>query len=88
MKSSIAVSLLFGTVVLLTGCAGQSPDAMTAMRVMSGSEPPQPVSTQSAQAAAPDQATTGKTRAEVYQELIDSEKSGELTTLDNTVYAH
>lgn len=32
--------------------------------------------------------TVGKTRAEVYQELIRSEQSGEMQRLDSTLYAN
>ncbi|MEJ0003917.1 MAG: DUF4148 domain-containing protein [Pararobbsia sp.] len=87
MKSLIAASLLLGGVASLSGCVNLSPDEMIAMRVMSGAEAPQPASTPSAQAAAAPQAS-GKTRAEVYQELVEAEKNGEVESLNATVYAH
>jgi hypothetical protein len=34
------------------------------------------------------QATGGKTRAQVYQELVHAEKDGQLAYLNSTVYAH
>ena len=34
------------------------------------------------------QATTGKTRAQVYQELVHAEKDGQLAYLNSTLYAH
>ncbi|NPT41341.1 DUF4148 domain-containing protein [Paraburkholderia sp. 1N] len=34
------------------------------------------------------QATAGKTRAQVYQELVHAEKDGQLAYLNSTLYAH
>jgi hypothetical protein len=34
------------------------------------------------------QATGGKTRAQVYQELVHAEKDGQLAYLNSTLYAH
>lgn len=34
------------------------------------------------------QANTGKTRAQVYQELVHAEKDGQLDYLNSTLYAH
>ncbi|WNC88543.1 DUF4148 domain-containing protein [Paraburkholderia sp. FT54] len=34
------------------------------------------------------QATVEKTRAQVYQELVQAEKNGQLATLDSTLYWH
>jgi hypothetical protein len=34
------------------------------------------------------QATAGKTRAQVYQELVHAEKDGQLAYLNSTIYAH
>jgi Domain of unknown function (DUF4148) len=34
------------------------------------------------------QPLAGKTRAEVYQELVHAEQDGQLATLNRTVYAH
>jgi hypothetical protein len=34
------------------------------------------------------QAVAGKTRAQVYQELVHAEKDGQLAYLNSTVYAH
>jgi Domain of unknown function (DUF4148) len=34
------------------------------------------------------QATTGKTRAQVYQELVHAEQDGQLNYLNSTIYAH
>lgn len=34
------------------------------------------------------QATAGKTRAQVYQELVHAEQDGQLNYLNSTIYAH
>jgi hypothetical protein len=34
------------------------------------------------------QATAGKTRAQVYQELVHAEQDGQLDYLNSTLYAH
>jgi hypothetical protein len=34
------------------------------------------------------QANTGKTRAQVYQELVHAEQDGELNYLNSTIYSH
>jgi hypothetical protein len=34
------------------------------------------------------QATVGKTRAQVYQELVHAEQDGQLNYLNSTIYAH
>jgi hypothetical protein len=34
------------------------------------------------------QPTVGKTRAQVYQELVHAEQDGQLNYLNSTVYAH
>ena len=34
------------------------------------------------------QATPGKTRAQVYRELVHAEKDGQLAYLNSTIYAH
>ncbi|WP_144154309.1 DUF4148 domain-containing protein [Paraburkholderia sp. BCC1885] len=44
---------------------------------------------QAGQWVSPDaQANTGKTRAQVYQELVQAEKDGQLDYLNSTIYAH
>ncbi len=87
MKGFIVCGVLLSSLLSLSACADQTPSEAAAVRVMSGSEPPQPLSAQDIQAAQ-SPAGAGKTRAEVYQELVNSEKSGEWETLNSTLYAH
>jgi hypothetical protein len=47
-----------------------------------------PAGAQAPQWAAPHAAYTGKTRAQVYAELVEAQRSGQLAYLNRTVYAH
>ena len=48
----------------------------------------QPQQSQSQWVSPDSQPLAGKTRAEVYQELVHAEQDGQLATLNRTVYAH
>jgi uncharacterized protein YdeI (BOF family) len=48
----------------------------------------QPQQTQSQSVPSYDQPIAGKTRAEVYQELVQAEQDGQLATLNRTLFAH
>jgi uncharacterized protein YdeI (BOF family) len=48
----------------------------------------QPQQTQSQSVSPYDQPSAGKTRAEVYQDLVHAEQDGQLATLNRTLYAH
>lgn len=86
MKKAIYCVLLAGAAITASAsvfAAGLSPEEVQATHVMAGSEPPVQVS------QAPQQANAGpKTRAQVYQELVDAERSGEVTRLNDTLYAN
>ena len=82
MKKIICCGILFSAVVSASAFA-LTPEEIQATHVMSGSE--QPVAVQHTQ----DQVQSApKTRAQVYQELVDAERSGEINQLNSTVYVH
>lgn len=86
MKSTICGAVSFVATLMISASAiagGLTPEEVQATHVMAGSEQPVPVP-QSAQ-----QVNSGpKTREQVYQELVDAERSGEINLLNATVYAH
>lgn len=89
MKSLIILWALSIAVASLSACTALTPEESDAVRVMSGSEQPQPtLGAKTQQQSAKPDSNGGKTRAEVYQELIDSERSGEMEYLNSTLYAH
>ncbi|MEW6344661.1 MAG: DUF4148 domain-containing protein [Pseudomonadota bacterium] len=90
MKSLMIAIALVGTTATASAFAQSSPPA-----------PQQPAAaTQMAQNSSADvqqdgqwvppdaQANTGKTRAQVYQELVHAEQDGELNYLNSTIYSH
>jgi hypothetical protein len=87
MKSLITAGIFLGLIVTLSACTTLTPDEEAAMRIESGAAPPQSATTQSSQTTASN-STSGKTRAQVYQELVNSEKSGEMEYLNSTLYSH
>ncbi|MFP3248282.1 MAG: DUF4148 domain-containing protein [Paraburkholderia sp.] len=80
MKSLMIAIALVGTTATASAFAQSSPPA-----------PQQPAADvqQDGQWVPPDaQANTGKTRAQVYQELVHAEQDGELNYLNSTIYSH
>jgi hypothetical protein len=61
-------------------------NAATSMQVAANSTPT--ISAAGTWVAPYGQATAGKTRAQVYQELVHAEKDGQLAYLNSTIYAH
>ncbi|CAM2153285.1 DUF4148 domain-containing protein [Pararobbsia alpina] len=86
MKKAIFCAMLIGASVTASAsvfASGLSPEEIQATHVMAGSE--QPVQVQQA----PQDINAGpKTRAQVYQELVDAERSGVVEKLNATLYAN
>jgi hypothetical protein len=86
MKARITV---FAAAVLFTGAQAHAQSTQ-------GGAPGNPEWAPQSTAAAPaaqwtpsySSAAAGKTRAQVYQELVDARRSGELDRLNRTIYAH
>ena len=86
MKKVLLCAMVLGATITASAsvfAGGMSPEEIQATHVMAGSEPPVqvPVNAQAANSGP-------KTRAQVYQELVDSERSGQLEQLNATLYAN
>jgi hypothetical protein len=86
MKKAILCALVIGASVSASAsvfASGLSPEEIQATHVMAGSEPPVQVKQE------PQAVNSGpKTRAQVYQELVDAERSGVVEQLNSTLYAN
>jgi hypothetical protein len=84
MKKAICCVMLLGATMASASvfANGLSADEIQATHVVAGSEAP-------VQVPASQDLTSGpKTRAQVYQELVNSERSGQYSQLNSTLYAH
>ncbi len=85
MKTMLSIVIVSVAAVVATPSFAQSTSQSPAGSVVSSSD----VAQQSATTWQPDgQASSGKTRAQVYQELIHAQQDGQLAYLDRTLYAH
>jgi hypothetical protein len=86
MKKALFCAMLFGASIAASAsvfASGLTPEEVQATHIMAGSEPPVQVQ------QAPQDVTTGpKTRAQVYNELVNAERSGEVERLNATLYAN
>jgi hypothetical protein len=85
MKKAICCAMLLGATFAASATVfanGLSAEEIQATHVVAGSEAPVQVQ------ASQDVTSSPKTRAQVYQELVDSERSGQYSQLNSTLYAH
>lgn len=94
MKALIIVAAFAG-VVATTSAFAQSTNAGAASQAAQPATAAQVASNDTAPTVAPGgwvppygQPVAQKTRAQVYQELVEAEKDGQLAYLNSTVYAH
>ncbi|WP_158602021.1 DUF4148 domain-containing protein [Pararobbsia silviterrae] len=84
MKKAMFCVVLMGATVAASASAfagSLSPEEVQATHVLAGSEPPVQIQQTS------QQMNSGpKTRAQVYQELVDAERSGQVSQLNATLY--
>ncbi|ALP68511.1 DUF4148 domain-containing protein [Paraburkholderia caribensis] len=75
----IKIAALLGMVITTSAFAQANPTAADTSASVAGSQP-------SAWASPQNEANTRKTRAQVYAELVQAEKDGQLDYLNNTIY--
>jgi hypothetical protein len=86
MKSGIT---LFAAAVFFTGAAAHAQSTQSGAPGNPGSEPQGTAAAPAAQSTPSyGSAPVGKTRAQVYHELVEARRSGELDRLNQTLYAH
>ncbi|MDQ7976255.1 DUF4148 domain-containing protein [Paraburkholderia sp. SARCC-3016] len=95
MKASISTLVAIVTFASSTAVFAQTYiDAPTPQRPQQAQTQTQtqarqnPTGTQAPQWVAPDTAYVGKTRAQVYAELVQAQRDGQIAYLNKTVYAH
>ncbi|APR39706.1 DUF4148 domain-containing protein [Paraburkholderia sp. SOS3] len=91
MKASIGTLVAIVTFASSTAVFAQAyNDAPTPQRPQQAQTQAQqnPAGTQTQQWVAPDTAYVGKTRAQIYDELVRAQRDGQIAYLNKTVYAH
>ena len=87
MKASIKTLITIATLASSTAVFAQTYNEAPLQQPQQQAQQ-NPAGTKAPQWAAPNTAYTGKTRAQVYGELVEAQRNGQIAYLNKTVYAH